>query len=244
MTWGRLRRHRGSAGRNRRPQGGRDPQPPLGACSPAGATGIGPTAGIPPRYSAFVVEKGASKGRLEEPQRRRGECDPVPSVTRTRPATTTPTTARTLRCGTARSTLVDIDRLLGESADVERLGDGARSGPGGTISRSSWRRWATPGPSSPADVAILRACRQRRRRSSARAWSTTSPACLDTAGPEGEEPPRRPSDVRRRRASTRGSSSGRTSCWPPTRRWREVDLTSPFDVAGALAVGRGAARRS
>jgi hypothetical protein len=68
-----------------------------------------------------VVEIKPTKGRLEEPALRRGECDPVP-----------PTDAHAdgegeaeLSPGDRPIDLIDIARALGESSNIERLGDAA-----------------------------------------------------------------------------------------------------------------------
>jgi hypothetical protein len=72
--------------------------------------------------AAPVVRKRASSGRLEEPWVARGECGPVP-------AASVPTQhdqtedAGWLSEQTRPINLVDIGRVLGESAKAERLGD-------------------------------------------------------------------------------------------------------------------------
>ncbi len=85
--------------------------------------GIGARASPPPTATSPFVVESLNEGRLDEPHAVEGECDPVPSAD-----THVPRDAQAwgLSLPDRPILLVDIDRLLETSADVELLG---RSGP-------------------------------------------------------------------------------------------------------------------
>jgi hypothetical protein len=90
---------------------------------PARESGLTPATPMALNSPAFVVEKGPNKGRLEEPHAAERECDPVPSVEAR--AQDDDDDRDDVAAGDRPIDLVDIARALGESANLERLGQRA-----------------------------------------------------------------------------------------------------------------------
>ena len=75
----------------------------------------------PPAVAVLVVEINPTRGRLEEPAWRSGECDPVPPTD----AHPDGDPAAEISLRDRPIDLVDIARALGESSNIERLGGAA-----------------------------------------------------------------------------------------------------------------------
>ena len=186
-TWGGFTVHRGSAGRNWSSTRGRDQSLVGRRRLPASGRRRG---GMAPLLAACVLEKRGRKGRLEEPERRRWECDPVPSAhahaqgRRGRPDGSFP--CRTGRSTWSTSACSSGRRPTSSGRWCPRPGLEGRShaDPGGAELRpgGSRRRRGDSGE-----------CGARQVQGAGEPSSTSSPACLPAASggaaaePEGRE---------------------------------------------------------